>query len=55
MICTCVYCLYTFEADELPVSCPDCGKGPVREATHDEQEQYEENRNGAFETTMTTE
>jgi len=44
MICTCVYCLYTFKADELPVSCPDCGKGPVREATHDEKKQYDENR-----------
>ena len=40
MICTCVYCLYTFEADELPFSCPDCGKGPVRQATHDEKNEY---------------
>lgn len=44
MICTCIYCLFTFEAPELPTICPDCGKGPVRVASYDEQNQYEENR-----------
>lgn len=29
MICTCDNCHYTFTADALPLSCPDCGKETV--------------------------
>ena len=29
MICTCDNCHYTFQADALPASCPDCGKETV--------------------------
>jgi hypothetical protein len=40
MICTCGYCLFTFESQTLPETCPDCGKGPVRPATTTEIQQY---------------
>ena len=54
MICTCDNCHYTFSAEELPLSCPDCGKENrrhkfaskivsvpcVRPATEDEAERY---------------
>jgi len=58
MICTCDNCHYTFEAESLPLSCPDCGKEKinrrigdkiksapaVRPATSDEIAWYEENQ-----------
>lgn len=40
MICTCTHCSYTFESDDLPEQCPDCGKYAVRPATEQETDDY---------------
>ena len=40
MICTCENCKYTFSADYLPLTCPDCGSKKVRPATQVEQDWY---------------
>ena len=40
MICTCEKCKYTFSAQSLPLSCPDCGSEAVRSATQVEQDWY---------------
>ena len=43
-IYTCDACLFTFERKEEPISCPDCGKERLREATDLETETFEANR-----------
>ncbi len=40
MICTCNKCLYTFAAEFIPDTCPDCGSRDVREATGEEKDWY---------------
>lgn len=39
-VCTCDACRYTFTADTIPGSCPDCGKPAVRPATESEIREY---------------
>lgn len=40
MIFHCTNCCYDFEAESLPIRCPDCGKKTVREATEKEKADY---------------
>ena len=40
LICICDDCQYTFEAENKPERCPDCGRLKVREATAQEVETY---------------
>ena len=40
-LCTCEACRYIFRYPLIPPRCPDCGKGPVREAAEREIAQYQ--------------
>ena len=44
MFFTCNECKYTFEAEQIPEQCPDCGKIAVRKATEKEIEEYKQYR-----------
>ena len=44
MICCCEKCRFVFEGIHLLENCPDCGGGPVREATLRETADYFANR-----------
>ena len=44
MICTCEKCRFVFESIRPLDACPDCAKGPVREATNAEKTEYKDNR-----------
>ena len=44
MMCCCEKCRFVFESIRLLEHCPDCGHGPVREATDDEIAEYASNR-----------
>ena len=44
MMCCCEKCRFVFESIRLLEHCPDCGHGPVREATDDEIVEYASNR-----------
>ena len=44
MMCCCEKCKFVFESIRLLDRCPDCGFGPVREATDEEVNEYAENR-----------
>ena len=44
MICCCEKCRFVFEGIHLLENCPDCGGGPVREATFREVTDYFANR-----------
>ena len=44
MICCCEKCKFVFESIFLLTACPDCGKGPVREATEAEKSDYQADR-----------
>ena len=41
VFCTCISCLYTFEATAIPERCPDCGKPTVLKATDKEIDCYQ--------------
>lgn len=43
-IYTCPACMFTFEADNTPDLCPDCGKSGVRPATIQERSEYLANK-----------
>lgn len=40
MVFHCTHCLFNFEAETKPTSCPDCGKKAVREATEEEKAEH---------------
>jgi rRNA maturation endonuclease Nob1 len=44
MIYTCSYCSFTFSRLGKVDECPACGKAVVREATNEEIEKYQKNR-----------
>ncbi len=44
MMCCCEKCRFVFESVRLLERCPDCGHGPVREATEEEIAEYAANR-----------
>ena len=44
MMCCCEKCKFVFESVRLLEQCPDCGHGPVRQATAAEINDYVENR-----------
>ena len=44
MMCCCEKCKFVFESIRFLDRCPDCGFGPVREATDEEVNEYSENR-----------
>ena len=44
MMCCCEKCKFVFESVKLLDRCPDCGHGPVREATDKEISEYAANR-----------
>ena len=44
MMCCCEKCRFVFESVRLLEQCPDCGHGPVREATDEEIAGYAANR-----------
>ena len=44
MMCCCNNCKFVFESVRLMDHCPDCGFGPVREATDEEVQEYAVNR-----------
>ena len=44
MMCCCEMCKFVFESIKMLDRCPDCGFGPVREATEDEVNDYKCNR-----------
>ena len=44
MMCCCEKCKFVFESVRLMERCPDCGHGPVREATDEEIAEYTANR-----------
>ena len=43
-MCCCEKCKFVFESIRLLEHCPDCGHGPVREATNEEITEYTDNR-----------
>ena len=43
MIYTCDKCLFTFERVGALITCPDCGKETIREATDAEKEEFRRN------------
>ena len=43
-ICTCQACRYIFMYPLVPLSCPDCGKEAIRQATEEEESQYWHNQ-----------
>ena len=40
MMCCCEKCKFVFESIRLLDRCPDCGFGPVREASVEEKSDY---------------
>ena len=44
MMCCCEKCKFVFESVRLMDHCPDCGFGPVREATDREVSEYNADR-----------
>ena len=44
MMCCCEKCKFVFESIKLLDNCPDCGHGPVRNATGKETTEYAANR-----------
>ena len=44
MMCCCEKCKFVFESVRLMERCPDCGHGPVREATDEEIAEYSAKR-----------
>ena len=44
MMCCCEKCRFVFESVRLQEQCPDCGYGPIREATEHEMREYAANR-----------
>ena len=43
MIYTCNKCLFTFERVGEVITCPDCGKEAIREASDSEKEEFHRN------------
>lgn len=41
MIYTCEHCYFTFSRVSKPEQCPDCGKPVIRQATPEEQLEFE--------------
>lgn len=44
MLLICSACKFMFEKDRIVEQCPDCGKYSVREASPDENREYEERK-----------